>query len=52
MKRTFSLLVVLLLIASVAQAQLPFFPGAEGFGGNFTGAAPAGGWFSNATVTT
>ncbi len=25
-------------------------PGAEGFGGTFTGTAPAGGWFSNATV--
>jgi hypothetical protein len=50
MKRTFSLFVVLLLIASAAKAQLPFFPGAEGFGGNFTGTAPAGGWFSNATV--
>ena len=33
-----------------AQAQLPFFPGAEGFGRAFAGAAPAGGWFSNATV--
>jgi hypothetical protein len=31
-------------------AQLPFFPGAEGYGGNFTGNAPTGGWFSNATV--
>ena len=36
--------------ATQAAAQLPFFPGAEGFGGSFTGAAPAGGWFSNATV--
>ncbi len=35
---------------ATAAAQLPFFPGAEGFGGSFTGAAPAGGWFSNATV--
>jgi hypothetical protein len=33
-----------------AAAQLPFFPGAEGFGGSFSGAAPAGGWFSNATI--
>ncbi len=33
-----------------AWAQLPFFPGAEGFGGRFTGTAPAAGWFSNATV--
>jgi hypothetical protein len=33
-----------------ACAQLPFFPGAEGYGGSFTGAPPTGGWFSNATV--
>src|SRR3954453_11760760 len=33
-----------------ASAQLPSFNGAEGFGGTFTGAAPAGGWFSNASV--
>src|SRR5215213_9747845 len=33
-----------------ALGQFPFFPGAEGFGGSFTGAAPAAGWFSNATV--
>jgi hypothetical protein len=38
------------LSATSAWAQLPFFPGAEGFGGTFTGAAPAAGWFSNATV--
>ena len=31
-------------------AQLPFFSGAEGYGGTFTGSAPAGGWFSNATI--
>jgi hypothetical protein len=31
-------------------AELPFFSGAEGFGGSFTGTAPSGGWFSNATV--
>jgi hypothetical protein len=36
--------------AASAWAQLPFFPGAEGFGGTFTGTAPAAGWFSNATV--
>jgi hypothetical protein len=30
--------------------QLPFFSGAEGFGGSFAGSAPAGGWFSNATI--
>src|SRR4051812_24420343 len=33
-----------------ASAQLPSFNGAEGFGGTFTGAAPAGGWFSNASI--
>jgi hypothetical protein len=33
-----------------AHAQLPFFPGAEGFGGSFTGTPPNAGWFSNATV--
>ena len=27
-----------------------FVFGAEGFGGTFSGSAPAGGWFSNATV--
>lgn len=36
--------------ATSVHAQLPFFPGAEGFGGMFTGTAPAAGWFSNATV--
>jgi pectate lyase len=41
---------VVALSSIAAQAQLPFFPGAEGFGGNFTGTAPAAGWFSNATV--
>jgi hypothetical protein len=35
--------------SAFAQA-VPSFSGAEGFGGTFTGAAPAGGWFSNATV--
>ncbi len=35
---------------SVSNAQLPFFPGAEGYGGTFSGTAPAAGWFSNATV--
>src|SRR5262245_7234051 len=43
-------LVALACLVGSAAAQLPFFPGAEGFGGTFTGAAPAGGWFSNATV--
>ncbi len=37
-------------ITATTAAQLPFFPGAEGFGGSFLGTAPAGGWFSNATV--
>src|SRR5687767_9911710 len=36
--------------ASSAPAQLPFFPGAEGYGGSFLGSAPSGGWFSNATI--
>jgi hypothetical protein len=38
------------LAASIARAQIPSFSGAEGFGGTFTGSAPAGGWFSNASV--
>lgn len=33
-----------------ACAQAPSFSGAEGYGGTFTGSAPVGGWFSNATV--
>lgn len=36
--------------ATPATGQTPFFPGAEGFGGSFLGAAPAGGWFSDASV--
>src|SRR3954470_3446636 len=40
----------LVCAANVAPAQIPSFSGAEGFGGTFTGSAPAGGWFSNATV--
>lgn len=43
-------LFVTAVLAPHASAQLPFFPGAEGFGGTFTGTAPAGGWFSNATI--
>ena len=35
---------------SPAWAQLPSFNGAEGYGGTFTGSAPAGGWFSNGSV--
>jgi hypothetical protein len=51
MKRAFSLLVLgFLAVTSVANAQLPFFPGAEGYGGNWSGTAPAGGWLSNASV--
>ncbi|BBO35804.1 hypothetical protein [Lacipirellula parvula] len=53
-KIPFALRAAALILATVAaaqvHAQLPFFPGAEGFGGSFTGTAPAGGWFSNATV--
>lgn len=52
--RSISLLFVMVVwlaaLPTVAQAQLPFFPGAEGFGGTFTGTAPSAGWFSNATV--
>lgn len=29
---------------------MPFFPGAEGYGGTWSGTAPAGGWLSTATV--
>lgn len=38
------------LAVQTASAQIPSFSGAEGYGGTFTGSAPAGGWFSNATV--
>ncbi|HEY3394026.1 MAG TPA: hypothetical protein VGK58_15040 [Lacipirellulaceae bacterium] len=38
------------ILCTSAAAQLPFFSGAEGFGGTFSGAAPPVGWFSNATV--
>ncbi|MCO6044295.1 right-handed parallel beta-helix repeat-containing protein [Aeoliella sp. ICT_H6.2] len=31
-------------------AQAPVFSGAEGYGGTFSGSAPAAGWFSDATV--
>jgi hypothetical protein len=47
---SFALTAVIAVGNAPALAQLPFFPGAEGFGGNFTGTAPAAGWFSNATV--
>ena len=46
----FVLAIALCFLASAAMAQLPLFNGAEGFGGTFTGSAPAAGWFSNATV--
>lgn len=55
----FSVKRLLLLVALVAFfagqgaasiAQLPFFPGAEGYGGTWSGTAPANGWLSNATV--
>jgi hypothetical protein len=38
------------ITASPAPAQLPFFSGAEGYGGTFAGSPPAGGWFNNATI--
>ncbi len=38
------------LAGSAGAQALPFFPGAEGFGGNFSGTAPTGGWFANADV--
>lgn len=41
---------LLSLVAHAAWAQAPSFSGAEGYGGTFSGSAPAGGWFSNATV--
>jgi hypothetical protein len=44
------LLIAFAAFSSVAAAQLPLFNGAEGFGGTFTGSAPAAGWFSNASV--
>ena len=45
-----SLVVVLLVPASLSRAQLPFFPGAEGYGGTWSGTAPTNGWLSNASV--
>jgi hypothetical protein len=41
---------VAFVAAPSACGQLPFFPGAEGFGGSWSGTAPAGGWLSDATV--
>src|SRR6478735_10448892 len=46
----FSVAAIAMLAAPIARAQVPAFSGAEGFGGSFTGTAPAGGWFSNATI--
>ncbi len=43
--------VICLAWASTAAAQLPFFPGAEGYGGTWSGTAPAGGWLSEATAS-
>ncbi len=39
-----------LFVKPASFAQLPFFSGAEGYGGTFTGSATAGGWFSNASI--
>ncbi|HMP06959.1 MAG TPA: hypothetical protein PJ982_11455 [Lacipirellulaceae bacterium] len=38
------------LSAGLAAAQLPFFPGAEGYGGSWSGTAPSRRWLANATV--
>jgi hypothetical protein len=48
----FSLLVAALVICTTlsAWAQLPFFPGAEGYGGSYSGTAPVSGWLSNGSV--
>lgn len=48
--RRLSAFALCIATCATAAAQLPFFPGAEGYGGSFLGSAPAGGWFSNATV--
>jgi hypothetical protein len=39
-----------LLFPLIGLANNPAFPGAEGYGGTFTGTAPAGGFFSTASV--
>ena len=44
------LTVSIFVVPQSAKAQLPSFSGAEGFGGTFSGSAPVGGWFSNASV--
>jgi hypothetical protein len=53
--RGYRTIAIALLACSVldgtnTMAQLPFFPGAEGYGGTWSGTAPANGWLSNATV--
>ncbi|MBX3432552.1 MAG: hypothetical protein KF847_04460 [Pirellulales bacterium] len=48
--RAFAAVAIGAALAGSVRAQLPFFPGAEGYGGSFSGTAPAAGWFSNATV--
>lgn len=47
---TLSLILLCVLGGTTAWAQMPFFPGAEGFGGTWTGSAPGAGWLSNASV--
>lgn len=37
-------------LTSQGQAQMPFFNGAEGYGGTMSGTMPTGGWFANATI--
>jgi hypothetical protein len=46
----FTSAVLLAAAASVASAQLPFFPGAEGYGATHIGTEPTGGWFANARI--
>jgi hypothetical protein len=49
----FSIAVLAMLLSLVTHetsAQVPFFSGAEGFGGTFTGTMPSGGWFSTASI--
>ncbi len=40
----------LCLSPAIVPAQIPAFSGAEGYGGTFSGTAPAAGWFSDASV--
>jgi len=46
----FAVTALVFVLAGTTEAQLPFFPGAEGYGGAFSGSAPAGGWFSDAAA--